>query len=64
MPIKDDEIRLTLILKKPTHKWLSSRAAQHGRSRLREAANILEAERLREARISAPGCLGAQGGAQ
>lgn len=51
MPIREDEIRLTVILKKPTHTWLSARAERHGRSRLREAANILEAERLRESRL-------------
>ena len=63
MPRRNNERALTLFISPELMDWLDDRAAKNQRARLREAVTILEAERAREARQSAPGVLNAQAGA-
>lgn len=58
--VKPKEKPLTVLLQSDTLDWLARRAAENARAKCREAATIIEAERHREARLAAPGCLGAQ----
>lgn len=47
---KSEEKYLMLKVTPETYAWIENRAALHRRARLREAVDILEAERDREAR--------------
>ena len=44
-----NEKPLTVILQTATLEWLTRRAAENSRAKCREAARIIEAERLRDA---------------
>lgn len=60
MPNKDEK-SLTIFLRPEVADWLTNRAKQNGRAKLREAASIIEAERAREARVMSGGVIYAQG---
>ena len=62
--VKPNEKPMTVLLQTETLEWLAQRAAANSRAKCREAATIIEAERHREARLTSPGVLHAQGGAQ
>lgn len=62
--LKPKEKPLTVLLQRDTLNWLAQRAAANSRAKCREAATIIEAERKREARLTSPGVLHAQGGAK
>lgn len=60
--VKPNEKPMTVLLQAETLEWLAQRAAANSRAKCREAATIIEAERHREARLTTPGVLKAQGG--
>ena len=60
--VRPNEKPMTVLLQAETLEWLAQRAAANSRAKCREAATIIEAERHREARLTSPGVLNAQGG--
>lgn len=58
-----EEKAVQIKLTPPTYEWLAKRAADNRRSKLREAVDILEAERHRCERRASRGVLHARGGA-
>ncbi len=63
MGIPKNEKSVMLKLIQPTYNWLAGRAEQNRRSLLREAVDIVEAERHRCERRASRGAFHAKGGA-